>query len=93
MELGGAAKGLESLTFSLRRPNTQAFELLRRLLVGAWPGVKSLPVRGGGTPGVRADRASVADRHLIVSASCRICRSGGESARKRGTALRKRLGG
>jgi hypothetical protein len=33
--------------------------MLRRLLVGAWRGVESVPARGGGTPGVRASTASM----------------------------------
>ena len=52
-------RGFEPLTFSLRRPDTQANELLRRLLVGAWRGVEWVVVRVGGTPGVRATTASM----------------------------------
>src|SRR5688572_1043694 len=37
------------LTFSLRRPATGAYELHRRLLVGAWRAVELVPVRVGGT--------------------------------------------
>ena len=40
------------LTFSLRRPATEAYELHRCLLLGAWRADGSVPVRLGGTPGV-----------------------------------------
>jgi hypothetical protein len=52
-------RGLEPLTFSLRRPDTRANKLLRRLLVGAWRGAESVSVRVGGTPGVRGTTASM----------------------------------
>jgi hypothetical protein len=37
------------LTFSLRRPITQAYKLPQRLLVDAWRAVESVPVRWVGT--------------------------------------------
>ena len=52
-------RGFDPLTFSLRRSDTRANELLRRLLVGAWRGVEWVSVRVGGTPGVRATTASM----------------------------------
>jgi hypothetical protein len=44
-------RGFEPLTFSLRRPDTEAYELLRGLLLGAWRGVGLVLVRLRGHAG------------------------------------------